>query len=110
VDYLRFMLMLANGGELEGVRLLDHKTVQMMTTNQLPDELVPIFSWPGMGYGLGVGVLVTDAPQVGWIGISGTSAWFYPSEEMIVIAMPQVFLNWEASDTLQKIAREAISI
>jgi CubicO group peptidase (beta-lactamase class C family) len=110
VDYSRFMLMLANGGELEGVRLLDHKTVQMMTTNQLPDELVPIFSWPGMGYGLGVGVLVTDAPQVGWIGTSGTSAWFYPSEEMIVIAMPQVFLNWEASDTLQKIAREAISI
>ena len=113
VDYSRFMLMLANGGELDGVRLLQQDTVTAMTTNQLTGPTFPVRfgsePWPDMGYGLGVGVLVTDAPQVGWIGISGTSAWIFPSEEMIVIAMPQVFLNWEASDHLEKIAREAIS-
>jgi CubicO group peptidase (beta-lactamase class C family) len=112
-DYYRFMLMLANGGELDGVRLLKPDTVAAMTANHLTGSTFPVrFSggpWPDMGYGLGIGVLVTDTPQVGWIGISGTRAWIYPSEEMIVIAMPQVLLNWEASDTLERLALEAIA-
>jgi CubicO group peptidase (beta-lactamase class C family) len=35
-DYLRFCQMLLNGGELDGVRVLHHQTVQLMTTNSLP--------------------------------------------------------------------------
>jgi hypothetical protein len=37
------------------------------------------------------------------------TAWINPREEMIVIAMPQVDRNWEASDTLLRMAREAIA-
>src|SRR5205807_7865639 len=35
-DYLRFCRMLANGGELEGVRILGPRTLQLMTLNHLP--------------------------------------------------------------------------
>jgi CubicO group peptidase (beta-lactamase class C family) len=115
-DYYRFMLMLANGGELDGIRLLKPDTATAMTTNQLAGSTAsgPPW-WSGMGYGFGVGVQETDAPRVGWIGaygwigISGTTAWINPREEMIVIAMPQVDRYWEASDTLLRMAREAIA-
>ena len=36
-DYLRFAQMLLNKGEVDGVRLLGRKTVELMTANHLPD-------------------------------------------------------------------------
>jgi len=109
-DYYRFMLMLANGGELEGVRILKPDTVTEMTTNQLGANMGgPHFGAQQQGYGLGVGVSVAGAPRFGWLGISGTMAWFYPRKEMLVMAMPQAYFNWEASDTLLRMAREAIA-
>jgi CubicO group peptidase (beta-lactamase class C family) len=112
-DYFRFLVMLAHGGELEGVRLLQQDTVTAMLTNQLSGPAYPVrFNdepWRGMGFGLGVGVKVEGKPRVGWIGISGTTAWIYPGDEMIVIAMPQVFFDWEAADTLLRMARDAIA-
>jgi CubicO group peptidase (beta-lactamase class C family) len=111
-DYFRFMLMLANGGELDGVRLLKQDTVSEMTTNQLTDSVFPVrFSSgpvPDLGFGLGIGVQVTDVPQFGWLGWSGTGAWIYPHEEMIVIAMSQA-RNSEAIEALTSMAREAIT-
>jgi CubicO group peptidase (beta-lactamase class C family) len=118
-DYLRFLMMLANGGELEGVRLLKPGTVTTMTSNQLTGKTFPIHfdgnPWPGMGYGLGVGVQVADASEYGWppgvfgwLGLSGTAAWVYPREEMLVIAMAQAFRHYEAGDILTKMAYEAI--
>ena len=35
-DYLRFAQMLANGGELDGARILGRKTVELMASNHLP--------------------------------------------------------------------------
>ena len=109
-DYLRFMLMLANGGELDGVRILKPDTVTAMTTNQLGANMGgPHFRGQQQGYGFGVGVSVAGAPRFGWAGISGTVAWFYPREEMIVMAMPHALFNFEASDTLLRMAREVIA-
>ena len=55
-DYLRFCQMMLNGGELEGQRILGRKTVELMTTNHLAPELLPIDEGglyrPGFGYGL----------------------------------------------------------
>jgi CubicO group peptidase (beta-lactamase class C family) len=112
-DYFRFMLMLSNGGELDGERLLRSDTVTEMTTNQLTGSAFPVRfwtgPWPGMGFGLGIGVQVTDAPpQVGWIGWSGTSAWIYPQDETFIITMSQS-RNWEASDALSNMVRETIA-
>jgi len=108
-DYYRFMSMLANGGILNGVRILKQATVSMMTTNQLTGSAFPVRfddPWPGMGYGLGIGVQTMERKQVGWIGISGTTAWWYPQDNMIVIALPQALFNWEASDRLLEMASE----
>ena len=108
-DYYRFMSMLANGGILDGVRILKQATVKTMTTNQLSGSAFPVRfddPWPGMGYGLGIGVQTLESRQVGWIGISGTTAWWYPQKEMIVIALPQALFNWEASDRLLEMAGE----
>jgi CubicO group peptidase (beta-lactamase class C family) len=108
-DYYRFMSMLANGGIVDGIRILKQTTVKMMTTNQLSGSAFPVRfddPWPGMGYGLGIGVQTLESRQVGWIGISGTTAWWYPQKEMIVIALPQALFNWEASDRLLEMARD----
>jgi CubicO group peptidase (beta-lactamase class C family) len=107
-DYYRFLSMLAQGGILDGVRVLKESTVTAMVTNQLHGDLFPVrfdTEWPDMGYGLGIGVQTQGAHQYGWIGISGTTAWIYPDEAMIAIALPQALYNWEASDRFLELAR-----
>jgi CubicO group peptidase (beta-lactamase class C family) len=97
MDYARFATMLLNGGELEGVRLLSPKTVQMMTFNHLPAGMVP-FAHVGYGHGLGVRVLM-DVAQSGALGSPGTFAgdgghgtffWADPEEELIGLCMIQL--------------------
>ncbi len=78
-DQLRFGQMLINGGELDGVRLLGRKTVEMMLTDQLPPEAIdvhfePTDIRPGIRYGLGIG-LYTDVAASGLIGSQGVAYW-----------------------------------
>ena len=103
-DYFRFSQMMLNGGELDGARLLAPKTVDLMTTNHLPDALLPFsvfderaYEMDGCGFGLGFRV-VTDIAQHGVLGSEGTYSWggsastvFWvdPEEELIAILMPQ---------------------
>ncbi len=97
-DYLRFLTMLANGGELHGVRLLARKTVELMTashTGDLPGDPLG----PGAGFGLGFHVLLDPgtAGEYGspgtysWGGIYGTSFWVDPKEHLVGIMMIQRF-------------------
>jgi CubicO group peptidase (beta-lactamase class C family) len=102
--------MLLNGGELNGVRLLSPKTVELMTashTSDLPSGAVSI-GGPGSAFGLGVRVL-TDlgASQLlgstglfGWSGIYGTTFWIDPKEELIGILMVQ---RYPSAGALQQI-------
>lgn len=92
--------MLLNRGELDDVRLLGRKTVELMTMNHLPDELMP-FEMKGVGFGLGFAV-VTDVAQVGqlgsegvfsWGGAAATTFWIDPKEELIAILMTQLMSN-----------------
>lgn len=102
-DYMRFAQMLLNGGELEGTRLLSRKTVEFMTMNHLPQELLPIRMAPdiaidGYGYGLGVRVLLDVAQtqilgsqgEYGWAGYWSTTFWVDPKEELVGIFFTQV--------------------
>ncbi|MDX1579978.1 MAG: serine hydrolase, partial [Gemmatimonadota bacterium] len=102
-DYLRFAQMLLNGGELDGVRLLRPETVELMRTNRLPDELIPIrigglWAAPGYGFGLGFSVLVdaeaTPEPDndgvFRWWGYGSTYFWIDPAEELIGIVLTQL--------------------
>ena len=94
-DYLRFLQMMLNGGELDGVRVLSPKTVSLMTINHLGD--LPMgFGRKGKGFGLGFG-LILDSGNFGgvgsaeyyWGGVAGTRFWVDPQEKLIGIFMVQ---------------------
>ena len=96
-DYWRFSQMLLNGGELDGVRLLSPKTVNLMISNHSGDNDVYIRG-PGYTFGLGFG-LVDDAGKArdpltpgtfSWGGAWGTIFWVDPVESMIGIMMTQI--------------------
>jgi len=96
-DYWRFSQMLLNGGELDGVRLLSPKTVNLMISNHSGDHDVYIRG-PGYTFGLGFG-LVSDAGTArdpltpgtfSWGGAWGTIFWVDPVENMIGIMMTQI--------------------
>src|SRR4029434_8039994 len=74
-DYFRFASMMLNKGQLVGIRLLGRKTVELMTTNHLPDgqdltnlALPGMFTetaYAGVGFGLGFSVMQSPPrPQV----------------------------------------------
>lgn len=75
-DYARFLQMLLNGGEIEGVRLLSPKTVEIMRSNQVGDK----YRTEMDGFGLGFWV-ITDLGYSGELGTSGSFGWgsaYYP--------------------------------
>ena len=107
-DYVRFCHMLVNGGELDGVRVLGRKTVDLIRANHLPGggELRQ-FAVPG-GYGEvgfdGVGFGLTMAVGLGeaatqsigsagdyyWGGAASTIFWVDPNESLAVVFMTQL--------------------
>jgi CubicO group peptidase (beta-lactamase class C family) len=106
-DYLRFCRMLLNGGALDGVRILSPKTVQLMTTNHLPDgkdltqlstSMFSEATYAGVGFGLGFSVTINPARTLlpgsvgdfSWGGLASTYFWIDPLEQLIVIFMTQL--------------------
>jgi CubicO group peptidase (beta-lactamase class C family) len=106
-DYLRFGEMLRGRGELEGVRLLSPRTVDYMTTNQLPGGVDletfgrPLFAettFDGVGFGLGLSVVVNPAAgkvltsegEYGWGGAFSTAFWVAPKEDLTVLFFTQL--------------------
>ena len=103
-DYLRFALMLANGGQLDGARIMSRTSINLMTSDHLgnriaasssPGEL--LFSSPGYSFGLGFAVrtgqgMSTLPGSVGeftWGGYGGTFFWVDPKEEIVAVFMSQ---------------------
>ena len=107
-DYARFCQFLLNGGEVDGVRLVSPKTIELMTSNHLPpgtpigpdmvrfEALAPSAEM-GQGFGLGFAVR-TEAGRnplpgsVGdyyWGGAQGTYFWIDPKEKLYVVLMMQ---------------------
>lgn len=97
-DYLRFLQMLLNGGELDGQSVLSQATVSLMTQQQIGEMQIP-FPGHGDGFGFGFGVLtnrglVKDASSVGsysWGGIFNTYYWVDPQEQLVCVLMTQLF-------------------
>ncbi len=91
-DYYRFCQMMLNGGQLNGVRLLSRKSVELITQNHLQGKL------DDNGYGLGFGVtseprFLTELGSVGsyyWGGFFYTAFVIDPKEDMIAIFMGQL--------------------
>ncbi len=82
-DYARFLQLYLNGGELDGVRLLSRKTVEMMLTNQIP-HLQPAF---GLGFALETPEndfhSIVSVGSFAWGGAFATTYWADPKERLI---------------------------
>lgn len=94
-DYMRFCMMILNGGKLHGVRLLSPMTVDLMTSNHLGE--LRVGDRPGLGFGLGFAVVLDpgltgelgSAGEVNWGGAAGTRFWIDREEDVVGIFMVQ---------------------
>ncbi len=118
-DYARFAQMLANGGQLDGVRILNPRTVALMETNVVPQSvLVNANGTTGarfneaVGFGLD-GMVVTDPLKAGrlegrntfsWGGAAGTWFWVDPTNDVVFVGMIQR-LGGTGGDDLGELAR-----
>ncbi len=106
-DYLKFCLMIAHGGELNGHRFLSPKTIEFMTRNHLPggqtlkemgDKTFSEARLEGNGFGLGWSVLQDSIAAMApgsegtfsWGGLANTFFWIDPEEELICIQATQM--------------------
>ena len=104
-DYMRFCRFLLGKGELEGVRLLGRKTVELMMSNHLDGDMAAMgqarFSestYTGIGFGLGFSVMLDPARaqivgtpgECAWGGAASTAFWIDPAEEMAVVFLTQL--------------------
>ncbi len=101
-DYARFLQLLLNKGELDGVRLLGSRTVDFMTTDHLGEipinsgtsrELLPAGYSFGLGFAVRQQLGVADVPGSAgtyfWGGMAGTTFFVDPAEDMFAILMLQ---------------------
>ncbi|MDD5613059.1 MAG: serine hydrolase, partial [Gallionella sp.] len=119
-DYFRFAQMLLNKGELDGVRLVSRKTVELMTTNQIGKLYETTLHDEGWKFGLGLGIQAdrehnVDAGDVGtfeWAGLYSTRFSVDPKEEKITIFMSQTHPfnhHFELWDKLLVLSTSSIS-
>jgi CubicO group peptidase (beta-lactamase class C family) len=104
-DYLRFLQMLLNGGELDGTRVLKPETVKMMLTRQTTPEQglvywynhnsTPVFR--GYAWGLAIGVRAEEGPHAApgspgdaaWGGLANTAYFLDPLQQVAAVALTQ---------------------
>jgi CubicO group peptidase (beta-lactamase class C family) len=120
-DYHRFASMLLGGGELDDARLLNWRTLELMSSNYLPDGRdIASYGRPlgqqtfaGCGFGLGFSVIVDpvaantlESPgTISWGGAAGTNFWVDPAEDLIVVFAMQVR---QAAVTISRELRHAV--
>ena len=96
-DYMRFALMLWNGGTYQGVQILKPETVATMTQAQVPSGVLEDEDIKGLGWGLGMAVVVDgDATPTfdrtgdyWWSGTYGTTFFVSPSTGLVGVVMSQ---------------------
>jgi CubicO group peptidase (beta-lactamase class C family) len=98
-DFTRFATMLSNEGELDGVRILAPATIRLMATNHLTDDqLAKKPLGDGVGFGLGVAVIMDPARagtiagkgSYSWGGAAGTWFWVDPENDVAFLGYIQV--------------------
>ena len=96
-DYMKFVQMHLNGGELNGKRVLSKGAVEIMRSNQLPDAVPGIGQlYPGNGFGVDFAIVNDSAAFQGaplgthwWWGIAGSWFWIDPVSNIGFIGMIQ---------------------
>jgi CubicO group peptidase (beta-lactamase class C family) len=117
-DYWRFAQMLLNRGSLDGVRLLSPLTVDLMTSNRLPETVPDRQIAPGTGFGIDLAVVtdstLLDVPssdgEYSWNGAATTLFWVDPETRLVVLLFTQ-YAPWDAPryiDLMHRMVRAAI--
>jgi CubicO group peptidase (beta-lactamase class C family) len=95
-DYARFLQMVLNRGEIDGVRILSPRSVDLMTSNQIP----AIYGNNGKGFGLGFETVERvgangyySVGSFGWGGAYGSNYEVDPAERMVVVFMTNQMPN-----------------
>jgi len=112
--YVPLGLMLANGGEFNGRRLLSRKSVEMLSAAHVADTLPGRPA--GEGYGLSVRVVTNHAARgtllsdgtYGWSGAQGTHFFVDPKEQLVGILMVQTPNN-EVRDAFEDLVAQSIA-
>ncbi len=119
MDYARFAQMLANGGSLDGRRILSRKTVELMTQNNLPPAVGDIAAGDAIGRGWGLGLAVSVNPGLeGMLGTAGAFGWdgaattrfiVDPKEHFVAVFMGQKApMDGNLLDLFQVLAYQSI--
>jgi CubicO group peptidase (beta-lactamase class C family) len=92
-DYARFLEMIRRGGEIDGIRVLSPRAVELMSTNQLGT----LYSSSGLGFGYGFETVerygakgMESVGSFGWGGAYGTTYWIDPKARMVAVMMVQL--------------------
>ncbi|HUC03991.1 MAG TPA: serine hydrolase domain-containing protein [Acidimicrobiales bacterium] len=126
-DYVAFCTMLANGGQLDGRRVIGRKTLELMTCNHLPggaslvETAIGGFGeagFEGVGFGLGFAVgmgpaataMAGSAGDFSWGGAASTAFWVDPGEDLFAVLMTQLFpsMAYPIRAQLRALAYQAI--
>lgn len=96
-DYGRFLQMLVNGGELDGVRLLSPLTVELMHRNHTGEKYNRETHGFGLGFWVnddpGAGAELIGADSYGWGSAYFPQYIIDPKERMVVMFMTQLMPN-----------------
>lgn len=116
-DYMRFALMLWNGGEYQGARILRAETIAEMTRLHVKSGVLAGIGIEGMGWGLGMAV-IADAEnsripgnngEYWWNGYYGTTFFIDPETDTVGVLLSQnepKGLNGEGGPTPLFVAKE----
>ena len=122
-DYMRFALMLMQGGRFGETRVLGRKTVEYMLSNQLAPSVKNLIGNADptrADYGFGLGLAVRTTPgivrmmgsvgQFSWPGAGGTDWWVDPKEELAVVFMCAAPgpLRWHYRQTINALVYQAL--
>jgi CubicO group peptidase (beta-lactamase class C family) len=115
-DYARFMQMLLNGGELDGVRILSPSTVTLMTSSHTGS----LYREGAFGFGLGFEITEHvgrsgrpgSVGEFGWGGAYFTKYWADPQEKLVVVFMSQLLPSGglDLQDKLRALVYQSIEI
>jgi CubicO group peptidase (beta-lactamase class C family) len=120
-DYMRFLTMIEGGGILDGHRILQSKTVELMTSNQLPAKAFPIYFGKekrygtGFGFGFSMRTEITNwdpaghVGEFGWGGAASTHYWVSPKDKLVVVTLEQIMpYEWDTEFGIKKIIYDSV--